>query len=627
MPSALTELETLYASAPIGLAVLDHELRYVRINERLAEINGAPAGAHLGRTVREMVPDLGPQAEAVLRRVLETGEPLRDVEFVGETPARPGVRRTWIEHWHPVRDARGAVVGVSIVAEEVTELRRVQSELLDRNDRLQRLFQRAPGFVCILDGPMHRFEFANDAYQHLVGQRRLLGNTVRAAFPELAGQGVFERLDRVRRTGERFVANGLALTLQSEPDAPPREVRVDVVYEPIRDASGAVTGIFVQGFDVTDQARIASTLRDTEERFRVATESSLMGFAILRAVRGERGGIVDFEWVHANAAAGALLGRPAASLAGCRLRGFMPGSACGDVLFEACMRVVETGTGHDIEVTCEPGGTEAVFRNVCTKLADGVAFWFMDVTARKHAEQRLQAQTEALRVADQRKDEFLAVLAHELRNPLAPLKTALRILEREPLSGRGQQALQIGVRQTGLLARLVDDLLEVSRITRGKIELRIERFPVQRVIGEVVQSTAAAFEERAQRLVVDLPDEPVRVDADPVRLAQIVDNLLSNASKYTDRGGGITLTVREAAEGVVLAVRDAGVGIAPENLQRVFELFTQVDTSMARAGGGLGIGLALVRQLAEMHGGHVRADSDGPGHGSTFTVVLPRSRG
>jgi signal transduction histidine kinase len=502
-----------------------------------------------------------------------------------------------------------------------------QSEPRERDDRLHRLFRQAPGFVCILDGPAHRFEFANDAYLRLVGHRSLLGRPAREVLPELAGQGVFELLDRVHRTGERCVANGLAVTLRSAADVPPRELRVDVVYEPIRDASGAVTGIFVQGFDVTDPVHIESTLRDTEARFRVATESSLMGFAILRTVRGERGEVVDFEWVNANAAAGMLLGRPAASLVGCRLRGFTPGSACGDELFEACVRVVETGTGHDIEVACEPRGIEAVFRNVCTKLADGVAFWFMDVTARKHAEQRLQAQAEALRIADQRKDEFLAVLAHELRNPLAPLRNALKILEREPLSGRGLQALQIGVRQTGLLARLVDDLLEVSRITRGKIELRIERFPMERVIGEVVQGIGATFEERAQRLVADLPDEPVWVDADPVRVAQIVENLLSNASKYTDRGGAITLTLREGADDVALAVRDTGVGIAPENLGRVFELFAQIDTSMARAGGGLGIGLALVRQLAEMHGGHVRADSDGPGLGSTFTVVVPRSRG
>jgi PAS domain S-box-containing protein len=622
-PSSLVELETLYTNAPIGLAVLDRDLRFVRINERLAAINGASVAAHLGRTVREMVPDLTPQAEAVLQRVVETGEAVRDVSFVGETPAAPGVIRNWVEHWHPLRDAGGAIVGVSVVAEDVTDSRRAEAVLRESDERLRRHFQRSPGFVCILDGPAHRFEFVNDAFSRLFGERELRGRTAREAIPELAGRGAFELLDRVHATGERYVGSDVTVVFRASPDAPPSELFLDFVCEPLRDARGAVTGIFVEGHDVTERTRAAAGLRASEDRFRIATNASLVPFTSLEAVRDERGDIVDFRWVSVNAAAAAILKRPAEELVGQRLMALLPAGGRDSALFRAYVRVVETGQGHDIEVCYDAHGITGTFQNVCTKLFDGVAIWFMDITERKHAERTLLAQAEALRVADRRKDEFLAMLAHELRNPLAPLRTCLKVLERETMSDRAQWAVGMGTRQVVQLARLVDDLLEVSRITSGRISLRLERVLIQQVLYTVVEAVSGRLEENGQRLVVDLPHDSVWIDADAVRLTQIVDNLLSNASKYTGRGGVITLHARRVGDEVAIEVCDTGVGIAPENLSRVFDWFAQIDTSIDRAEGGLGIGLALVRQLVTLHGGRVSAASEGPGTGATFTVTLP----
>jgi signal transduction histidine kinase len=232
----------------------------------------------------------------------------------------------------------------------------------------------------------------------------------------------------------------------------------------------------------------------------------------------------------------------------------------------------------------------------------------------------------ALREADRRKDEFLAMLAHELRNPLAPLRNAVGALSRMLPEGSPQRrAVDISDRQVRRLTRLVDDLLDVSRITQGKIVLHREPIPIGPAVAEAADAIRPAVERRGQRLTVRLAASQPTVLADGVRLAQVFENLLSNAAKYTDAGGSIEIEVEDGAEQVRILVRDTGIGLPPEEFERVFELFTQVDSSRSRAEGGLGIGLSLVRQLVELHGGTVGVTSDGPGRGACFVVTLPRA--
>jgi signal transduction histidine kinase len=231
---------------------------------------------------------------------------------------------------------------------------------------------------------------------------------------------------------------------------------------------------------------------------------------------------------------------------------------------------------------------------------------------------------EALREADRRKDEFLAILAHELRNPLAPIRNSLHIQRltshNDPATERLVEMME---RQVNHMVRLVDDLLEISRISRGRIELRKESVGVATVVEGAVETSRPLIETRHQQLVVEVPPEPLILEGDPVRLAQVFANLLNNAAKYTDIGGQIWLTVRREGQAVAISVRDSGVGIPAEMLPRVFELFTQVDRSAGRAQGGLGIGLTLVKNLVEMHGGSVAVQSEGCGKGSEFVVRLP----
>jgi len=244
---------------------------------------------------------------------------------------------------------------------------------------------------------------------------------------------------------------------------------------------------------------------------------------------------------------------------------------------------------------------------------------------------RLRANEESLRVAmdtlrdtDRRKDEFLAILAHELRNPLAPVSSAVEIMQFPDVDAqRLAWCRDVIARQVGHLSRLVDDLLDVSRITRGKVKLRLEALDLQTVIATAVETSRPSIEAHRHELDVQLPREPLRVRGDSVRLTQVVANLLNNAAKYQQDGGRIQLAVVREGGSVVIRVRDRGIGMSPEVLARVFEPFMQADQSLHRAQGGLGVGLSLVRSLVDLHGGSVRARSDGADLGSEFEVRLP----
>ena len=255
---------------------------------------------------------------------------------------------------------------------------------------------------------------------------------------------------------------------------------------------------------------------------------------------------------------------------------------------------------------------------------NGVVCYFRDIAAQVAARKAIEESREALREADRRKDEFLATLSHELRNPLAPLANGLHVLR---LKGDDVAAIgplrEIMERQLHHLVRLVDDLLEMSRITRGTLELRRERVALATLVRNAAETSEPLVRAGRHRLDVHLPEEALWLEGDPVRLAQIFSNLLNNAAKYTDEGGSITLSAARDGEHVVVRVRDNGCGIAPAALARIFEMFSRENPAAGRAQGGLGIGLTLARRLAEMHGGTIEAHSDGPDRGSEFVVRLP----
>ena len=253
-----------------------------------------------------------------------------------------------------------------------------------------------------------------------------------------------------------------------------------------------------------------------------------------------------------------------------------------------------------------------------------------DITERKRAEEehrQLLAQArvaEALREADRRKDEFLAVLSHELRNPLAPITMAIELMRlREPGDASIVWARDIIARQTAQLTRLVDDLLDVSRITLGKITLTRSALDLRPIVAQAVEAVQPLYTARHHHLAIDVSTEPLPIWGDGARLTQIISNLLNNAARFTAEGGHVALAARREGTRVILSVKDDGIGIPPDMRERVFEMFTQIESPGQRKQEGLGIGLALVRQLVAMHDGDIEARSAGTGCGSELVVRLP----
>ncbi len=309
-----------------------------------------------------------------------------------------------------------------------------------------------------------------------------------------------------------------------------------------------------------------------------------------------------------------------ANAAAVRCFGLVQGGKAPAQIAEAARSAVRHGQRVDTEL--QVGGV--VFSTRFVRVGDEVNLYAQDITALKTAEEGLRAANERLRETDRRKDEFLAMLSHELRNPLAPIRNAVSILTHaSPSVEQAARAKDVIRRQVDHLARLVDDLLDVTRIARGKIELRREPVDLVAVVQRAAEDHRPLMHERGLSLALELPGAPAWVHGDATRLTQVLGNLLQNAAKFTDRGGRVTVSLTLDGPAAEVRVKDTGIGMDAPLLDRVFDPFVQADQSLARTQGGLGLGLALVKGVAELHGGMVHAESAGPGHGAEFVVRLP----
>jgi two-component system CheB/CheR fusion protein len=352
-----------------------------------------------------------------------------------------------------------------------------------------------------------------------------------------------------------------------------------------------------------DAASLRHALRASEARFRNVIGAIADGMVVV---------LGDGKIAFANPAAANLLGRAADDL-----RGQIFGIP------------IVAGETTEIDIQRRGGDVRVAELRVVETEWEGrpaLLVSLHDVTERKHLEEALRRQAEQLSEADRRKDEFLAMLAHELRNPLAPILNAVHAMR---MSGNDVAILgsmrDLVEQQVRHLARLVDDLLDVSRVSRGKIQLRKENLELAPVVQQALDAARPMIDAREHHLLVELGPDPVWLEADPTRLRQILTNLLDNAAKYTEPGGRIAVTVQSTPNEVVMTVSDSGIGISPEMLPRIFDMFTQADCSLDRSQGGLGIGLTLVKSLVTMHGGSVDAKSAGLGKGCEIVVRLPLS--
>jgi PAS domain S-box-containing protein len=384
---------------------------------------------------------------------------------------------------------------------------------------------------------------------------------------------------------------------------------VEITSNVWRDAQGRFLNTRCFSIDVTQRKRIEELTAQTADYL----EGLMEGFVAY-----------DGEWrmMYMNAAAERLLNRDRRDVLGKTWHQAFP-HAVGNDVDRMYQRVMSTRTAERIEMYYPHYGMWMEIGASPVK-SGGVAVYFRDVSDRVRAYRALERSSQELREADRRKDEFLATLAHELRNPLAPIRNGLQLLGlAEPGSDVAEQARAMMERQTRHLVRLVDDLLEVSRITTGKLELRKAPVDLAAVLRSAVETSRPLVEAGGHTLTIEVPPQPIVVEADAVRLAQVAANLLNNAARYTEPGGRIELAARREGGEAEVSVRDNGIGIEPAMLARVFELFTQGGHAPAHGQGGLGIGLTLARTLVELHGGRIEARSAGRGQGSEFIVRLP----
>ncbi|HEX8615864.1 MAG TPA: ATP-binding protein [Telluria sp.] len=387
-------------------------------------------------------------------------------------------------------------------------------------------------------------------------------------------------------------------------------------------ADAARSGQHLRGvvIDVTRQKQAEAQLGASEERYHALFNAIDTGVCIID-VLFEDDTAVDYRFIEINPAFVKHTGLSDA--VGKTVREMVPGH---DRHWFTMYGQVAT-TGVPVRFVDEARAMGRWFDVYATRVGGPgsrqVAVLFTDISERVAADAELRRMAADLSAADRRKTEFLATLAHELRNPLAPIRSGLQVMRLNAGDAKVAARVQdIMDRQLDHMVALVDDLLDVARITRGHIELKPEWTSVQKIVAGAVETSRPLIDAGKHHLRVDLPDQPLALYADPTRMRQILNNLLNNAARYTPHGGRITLSARQEGADVLLSVTDNGIGIAPDQLPAVFDMFTQVGRA-AHHSGGLGIGLSLVRSLAEQHGGNVGAASAGPGHGSVFSVRLP----
>ena len=365
-----------------------------------------------------------------------------------------------------------------------------------------------------------------------------------------------------------------------------------------------------------ERARAEDLVRQRDRRFQLVLEAAAVPFVIFSPVRDAAGKIADFRFRYVNTAAANVMHIKAADFIGRKVLEVMPRAWDDRGRLEMYIEALERNEVRQSERQTEADSNRAWYHIVASPLEGDLAVWFADITQRKNQERDLME-------ADRRKDEFLATLAHELRNPLAPIRQAASIARNEHApEAQRRWSHTVIERQVQHMSLLLDDLLDVSRITHGTLQLRKQETDLQSVVSAAVETARPLIDERRHHLTLDVPDD-LRVVGDPLRLAQVLSNLLTNAAKYTHPQGSIGVTARIEQGELVMTVRDDGIGIAAEDQLRVFGMFAQVRSAQDYSAGGLGIGLALAKGIVDLHGGRIEVSSPGPGFGSQFTVRLP----
>jgi PAS domain S-box-containing protein len=603
------QLQLVTDSIPSLISYVDAERRYRWCNHAYTQWFGMPVSAIVGKPMRDVVGEaawqtIGPRIEAAFG-----GE---RVEYQAEARYETGPR--WVHAvYTPHVDPSGTVVGVIVLVHDVTEAHRSAEVLRESASR----------FDLVRDGAEVGFWFCDLPFDKLIWDNRVKQHFWLPPDAEVTIDTFYERLHPDDREPTRAaiaasIADRTRYSVEYRTVSPAGDEKwIRAIGRTFYDAAGRPVRFDGVTLDITERRRMEDAIRESEARFRnMADHAPVMIWMTDPAGNCTFLSESWYAFSGQTPATGLGLGWLDAAHPDDRepaREAFLAANARhAPFRLDYRLRRADGSYAWAIDSATPRFGPKGEFLGYIGSV--------LDITDRKHIE-------EALKENDRRKDEFLAMLAHELRNPLAPIRHAAEVLKLADLGHpTANLARDVIERQTQHLTRLVDDLLDVSRIARGRITLRRERVAVAACVERAVEAIRPVTEGRGQTVRVSLPDAPLEVDGDPTRLVQVLSNLLSNASKFSPDGGQIAIVAAQAGPSAVLRVSDHGIGMPRELVPHVFDVFTQADRSLDRSQGGLGIGLTLVRLLVELHGGAVEARSEGPGCGSEFEVRLPLMR-
>ena len=597
---------TILESITDGFYALDADWRFTYINTAGERILERVKGELIGKRVWEVYPGaLGSEFEQVYRRVA-SGQGSESITAYYADLGR----------WYELT-AYPAPNGLSVYFRDVTNRRRIEQE----RQQFAALVDASPDFIGVA-GLDQRGVYVNRAGEELIGLEPGQAGSICMldCFPESQRDRILCFITNSEGR-DHVVVDTYFQHLQTGQLIP-----VVWSFLRLRDSSGNVSGYATVTRDLTERNKAEDLLRASEQRRRLALEAAELGTwhvePVTRATKTDARYRAIFgtteEWTDYFQAVAVI----------------HPDDQPAVLEAVAAATRLDDSTPYAMEfrIFHPDGSLHWVFaKGRSTFEGDGptrrvVSFdgTVADITDRKQGEEERERLVARLQDQDQRKDEFLATLAHELRNPLAPIRNGLQIMRLAPGNAEATERIRAMMeRQLGQMVHLIDDLLDLSRISRGKIELRKERIELGSAIAQAVETSRPLIAQADHELLIELPPGPIFVDADLTRLTQIFSNLLNNAAKFTERGGLLRLAVELAGPEAVISVTDNGIGIPAHMLPHVFEMFTQVEGSLQGAQGGLGIGLSIVQRLVQMHGGSVVVDSDGPGKGSKFVVRLP----
>jgi signal transduction histidine kinase/PAS domain-containing protein len=617
---------------------------------------------------------VGPQADAVMERGEATWN--ERVLLVMERHGYP--EQTWFTwSYSPIREESGLIRGLFCACKEDTAAVQAESErdaLLARMEsdrtRLAEAFSQSPAFLAVLRGPDHVFEFVNDRYHDLVGRRDLVGQSLGQALPELEEQGFVAILDKVYATGEPFVGTDVRVLVRRPPSEVLEAIDLDFVYQPMKGPDGAVAGILAHGVDVTEKNRTEATLASDKKVLEGIATGAPLSEVLETIARGAEAQSADgmlcsilvLDEAGERLLHGAAPSLPESYNQAIDTLPIGPGmGSCGTAAFQrrpvfvtdiaadplwasyrqlaadhglgACCSTPVLGSGGEVLGTVAmyyrhphvPSARDSDLIRSATHLAGIVlAKEMVDRRLRHSLEAEQAARAEAER-ASRLKDEFLATLSHELRTPLSAILGWTRIIRLKPdVPADLVRGVDVIERNANAQATIIQDLLDMSAIMSGKVRLNIQTTDLAALVQAAIDTATPAAEAKQIRLEAVLhEDGPVLIAGDADRLQQVLWNLLSNAVKFTPKDGRIQVALERVASQVQVRVEDTGAGIAPAFMPHVFDRFRQADASTTRRHGGLGLGLSIVKQLVELHGGSVTVSSEGPGRGSVFVVTLP----